>query len=299
MKTWIAAVVVAFCTNGTVLAGPNRGGTLILHVNPSVVYTIDSNTYCGASALGACKEANPATYGSAFTLAYVLAAFHPATFPELGGVSFGIGYPSPPIVLDAWGACGEFYLQDDHWPSSGSGVVVSFTTARTTHITECFWFAAYNYHAGTPSGSLCLIPHPQIGAKFADGSVPAILDPIAGLGCLGFDEPGIAPCPEFPVPIGACCLPEYGGCVVATADECSLANGKYGGDDTDCNPDPCPEEPPTGACCVGWRCFIATAEECAGAQQGEYQGDGTDCDHYSCETISTRSTTWGAVKRTF
>jgi hypothetical protein len=33
------------------LAGPNEGGTLILHANPSLVFTSTIQNYCGMSAL--------------------------------------------------------------------------------------------------------------------------------------------------------------------------------------------------------------------------------------------------------
>ena len=36
---------------GPTLAGPNEGGTLILHANPGLVFTSDIQNYCGMSAL--------------------------------------------------------------------------------------------------------------------------------------------------------------------------------------------------------------------------------------------------------
>lgn len=47
---------------------------------------------------------------------------------------------------------------------------------------------------------------------------------------------GCAPPPTT----GACCLANYGGCVVTTRAECDAAGGTYQGDDVPCDPNPCP-----------------------------------------------------------
>ena len=62
-----------------VVAGPNAGGTLILHADASVVYTFDETAYCGGSGLAACSlavvrvPADP----EVMTVFYALAAFPP------------------------------------------------------------------------------------------------------------------------------------------------------------------------------------------------------------------------------
>lgn len=38
------------------LAGPNEGGTLILHANTELVYTVDNSGYCGQADLSSCDE---------------------------------------------------------------------------------------------------------------------------------------------------------------------------------------------------------------------------------------------------
>jgi hypothetical protein len=297
MKKLLTAAVALFCVSGAALAGPNAGGTLILHANPAIVYTVDTTNYCGQGGLTVCDGAIDTVAGNRIYVAFAIAAFHPSSSPALAGLTFGVAYPGN-IFIVAAGSCGDFELADDTWPASGSGTAVTFSTAENGHLVECYWFAAYNYYSGSQSGSLCLTPHPIQGANFADDAVPANLDPSAGLGCLGFDEPGSSPCPTVGVPTGGCCLPNFGGCVVVTADECAAQGGTYQGDGSDCDPDPCPPPPRVGACCIGTDCIVTTAEDCA-AQGGNYQGDDTTCPNEACNPVATEQKTWGGVKRSF
>ena len=55
----------------------------------------------------------------------------------------------------------------------------------------------------------------------------------------------VTPCGPPPA-TGACCIGEQGYCAVLTADECSAQNGRYAGDGTTCEPNPC-EPTPTEA----------------------------------------------------
>lgn len=82
-------------------------------------------------------------------------------------------------------------------------------------------------------------------------------------------------------PSGACC-PEEGDCFITTQSICEAGGGTYQGDDTTCDPDPCPPPTPTGACCVGTDCTIETESDCTG-MGGTYQGDDTTCDPNPCE----------------
>ena len=53
------ALALAILTVGSIAwAGPNAGGTLILHANPSIVYCSDASSYCGQSGLAACDGAH-------------------------------------------------------------------------------------------------------------------------------------------------------------------------------------------------------------------------------------------------
>jgi len=80
---------------------------------------------------------------------------------------------------------------------------------------------------------------------------------------------------------GACCFAD-GSCQLLSADDCPAFDGTYLGDDTVCDPNPCPQPDPVGACCSpdGW-CELFTAAECSDAV-GSYQGDGTVCDPNPC-----------------
>jgi hypothetical protein len=83
------------------------------------------------------------------------------------------------------------------------------------------------------------------------------------------------------VKTGACC---YGDaqCIVTTQTDCTdTYNGTYMGDDTTCDPNPCPPSG-QGACCVHDNagnsfCVIATQVECVQQLQGVYFGDGSLC----------------------
>lgn len=77
---------------------------------------------------------------------------------------------------------------------------------------------------------------------------------------------------------GACCFPD-GSCLVLTGDECLAQGGSYQGDESVCDPSPCP---PAGACCfTDGSCLILTVDECD-SQGGGYQGDGSSCDQLTC-----------------
>ncbi|MCC7142233.1 MAG: hypothetical protein IT349_09050 [Candidatus Eisenbacteria bacterium] len=82
-------------------------------------------------------------------------------------------------------------------------------------------------------------------------------------------------------PVGACCAPD-GACTVGRAATCDSSGGIYQGDGSACDPNPCPEPPRTGACCVwlprlGAICFSITEEFCQRFPTGNYLGDGVAC----------------------
>jgi hypothetical protein len=79
--------------------------------------------------------------------------------------------------------------------------------------------------------------------------------------------------------IGACCLAD-GSCQETTETLCTAAGGDYN-EETDCDPNPCPQ-PNTGACCLADdSCQILTAVACA-ISGGTYLGDDTGCDPNPC-----------------
>jgi hypothetical protein len=79
---------------------------------------------------------------------------------------------------------------------------------------------------------------------------------------------------------GRCCFAD-GSCTVVTAAACGTAGGTYGGDNTTCTPNVCPQ--PTGACCApAGTCSVLTSAACI-ASGGTYQGNGSVCG--SCPTV--------------
>jgi hypothetical protein len=59
----------------------------------------------------------------------------------------------------------------------------------------------YSYGATPALFRLRDNPDPQLGGEFADDRWPAVFDPIAGYGSIGFDQPGETACPRIPVPV--------------------------------------------------------------------------------------------------
>ncbi|MEZ4648231.1 MAG: hypothetical protein R3E97_05480 [Candidatus Eisenbacteria bacterium] len=295
--------------------GPNRGGTLVLHLDPDFVYSGGGLPDCESAGLQSCGDVVARADVEGPVLIYALALFPEGASPRLTGVTFGIDFPSCVQLLE-WSTCADFEIADPDWPTPGSGTAVAWTTPQTTLAVPVYQFAASGYAA--EPGELAITPHQDQGTWFADDSVPAILDPIEGLGSFGFFRSGVVPCPHVgaccfrdgtcrvvtasdcdavggesfeldmscspnPCPqpaLGACCLGE-GACSVLTFDQCTASGGSYEGDDTVCSPNPCPQ---LGACCLyGGSCIIAMEADC----DGTFQGDDTSCDPNPCPI-------WGA-----
>ena len=312
--------------------GPNANGTLIMHTNPSVVFTTDE-LYCGTAGITECSQAIAETDRQfEAAVVHVVAAFPPSANPRLAGVTFGISYADC-LVLEAWGPCGDFELPTPDWPVSGEGTAVTWGTAQTSLLTEVYWIAAYVYSVDPTT--LDLIPHPTQGALFADDDVPSILDPIVALGSFGFGTAGSLPCPMDVVP-GACCF-EDGSCEVLPLDDCNRNGGAYQGDGTRCDPNPCSQPPGGGACCFpDGTCIVTTEADCPGIYMGDdtvcdpnpcpnpaggaccvdvtctilsalecdhvggvYLGDGVPCDPNPCGATPTIESSWGRIKERF
>lgn len=81
-------------------------------------------------------------------------------------------------------------------------------------------------------------------------------------------------------PTGACCLD--GNCTIRSSLSCAVIGGIYQGDDTICDPNPCPPAG-TGACCYnnGTCDDGLTATQCAEGG-GIYQGNGSICAGVEC-----------------
>lgn len=260
-------------------AGPNLGGTLIVHANPSIVYTTDVSNYCGQSGLGNCADGTFRHDGADPVVFFIMAAFPASSSPRLSGVVFGIDYDATHVTLLASGLCGDFQLPTNGWPGPGEGNAITWNTAQTGHLVDIYWFAAYNYLSPSPA-MFSITDHPVRGGGccFADDAVPANLDPILAYGALGFDQPGVPACPDGGA-TGACCFGDC-SCEILSEIECAVQGGDFHGTGVSCDPNPCCP-PALGACCLGCECVVLTAADCA-AQGGEYQGDNVACGNVSC-----------------
>ena len=301
-RLWLTLTLLCWAAVGA-QAGPNEGGTLVWHLDPTIEYTSDISNYCGLSGVacqwdfdgcdngynyeGECQPQigalNPTGPADATTyVAAVLAAFPEGSCPRVSGVTFGFAtYDDTNVFIVNQGACGDFELPTNNWPGQFEGTAVTWSAPIVSQLVEIYWFAAYAYYADR-DGSLTLAAHPTQGGKFADDSVPSVLDDIAGFSTLGLNgTPGENVLPEGGPVVGACCF-EDGTCQVLNSDECGAAGGNYLGDDTVCDPNSCPQPPATGACCFeDGTCQVLTADECSGAG-GAYEGDDTTCDPNPC-----------------
>lgn len=289
MKKFLVVVAALACLTSVASAGPNAGGTIYAQ-DANLVYTTDITNYCGlGTAPGACPDGvdTQINAGGVNVVWKVFCAFRQGTEPRLKAVAFGVSYDDSNILVNAFGACAEFELAGAGWPGNNTGTSIVWTTTQMGLVTEAYWFAGYNYYG---PGLFSLIGNPDQGGNFADDAVPAILDPIAGYGTIGFDTAGVPACPEAPPQEGACCFSD-GTCAILTPADCSTQGGAFFGGA--CDPNPCPP-PPTGACCVGTVCTITTALDC----QGTWQGAGTTCEPNPCEEppVPVEVTTWGQIK---
>ena len=291
MKKALLAVAALTCMGTAALAGPNAGGTLIAALSEGTVYTTDISDYCGTVTAPDCGSAIAQSAADAAPVVInVIAAFNPGN--RLSGITFGWSYDAN-VVIAASGMCGDFELANADWPNSGSGTAVTWFSAQTEQLVPVYWAAAYSYEG---SGALHLGLHPTQGGDFGDDSVPSQLDPIAGFGSFGFGIDGTVPCPSGTPSTGACCFAD-GSCTVVTEGECAQAGGVYQGNDSVCDPNPCPQPPAEGACCLDTDCVITTQDVCE-RDGGIYRGDGTVCDPNPC-AVPTIESSWGAVKNNY
>ncbi len=275
MRRLLLLIALLACSSVPVLAGPNAGGTIFFH-DANLAYTTDITDYCGlGTAPTSCQSADVRIDDNTPHVWKLYAAFASGTTPRLKAVAFGIHYATEEVTITAQGPCGaQLELTGPGWPAPDTGTSVVYIFPKETTLAELYWFGGYWYNSPTPA-IFASRSHPDQGGNFADDSVPAILDPIAGYGTIGFGEDGVVACPEAPPIQGACCAPD-GTCTVTSQQECT---GQWQGPDTNCEPNPC-VQPATGACCVGEVCTITTQTECSGT----WQGAGTVCDPNPCIT---------------
>lgn len=183
-------------------AGPHEGGTIILHANPSIIYTSETESYCGQEMLSSCDDAitrvpaDPSTT----TVFYALAAFPSSSDPELLSVFFGIDYESERLAITDTGHCGDLEENTSDWPLPGSGTGIVWTTPQTEKLVALRWFAGYASVADQAT-RFEVVRHSVRGAYFV-GDFPFYPeDPVVGFGVLGFGIDGRLPCPEGAIPI--------------------------------------------------------------------------------------------------
>lgn len=286
--------VALVCADEVALAGPNAGGTIIVH-NPRLAYPGHGQSACGLGQEPAsCESAITEIDGgdNAFVVWKVYAAFIPCSAPRLKGVSWGIHYDPAVIIVDD-GACDGWVAEPQDmpgpgWPGTDTGDTVVFTDTQTTTLVELYWFAGYAYN-GVPSiFALRDHPDPSYGGRFMDDAAPQPdFDPIAGYGTLGFNQPGRVWCPDENL-FGACCVGEI--CTLTCESGCQ---GQWMGPFTTCDPNPCFFEP--GACCTGEECITLTPDGCDRIG-GTYMGDGTTCDPNPCPVTPVQNQSWGRIK---
>jgi len=246
-RTVLVLILTSLLT-APVFAGPNSGGTLILHDCGLFYYDTDPDACQSGTDPASCTEADPeveyATGGGWCALIRVYAAFPATSNPRMMGVSWGVHYNAGLLWFLGYRACADFELSDAGWPGPDTGTSVTWNAAQTGHLVPLYGFFAETY---SRPATVTLIAHPTYGGWFGDDSVPAILDPIAGYGTLGFDTPGVLICPDD-IPTGACCAPE-GTCLLTIEVECHPPD-VWHGEWTSCEPNPCP--PPTPVDRVSW-----------------------------------------------
>jgi hypothetical protein len=198
MKAELIALTFALIPR-LVLAGPNAGGILFLHADPSIEYSEGQSDYCG-STLPNCAAAADSVGLSEVHVLFVFAAFPSQSTPRLRGLTFGLAYDPEQVALVAHGKCSDFELATSSWPAAGSGTSVTWTSTQVNLLTEVYWFAGYSYNQ-TPA-LFSLAQHPVEGSHFGDDSVPAVLDSISALGTIGFGRSGSLPCPDQPAADG-------------------------------------------------------------------------------------------------
>jgi hypothetical protein len=214
--------------------GPNAAGTLILH-DAGIIYT-DLPSLCGqGSILSTCEQVDSRidTNGESSVVWKIYAAFPPCgSSPRLAAVYFGVQYDPEVYVLQQH-SCGTTETPTANWPASGSGLQVFWDPPRLETLAEVCWFAGYSYPAPA-TADFWLGPHPAAGGMFVDDLVPPNLDPIAGYGTLGFNQPGQPVCVGWNY--GACCHVD-GTCSVTSEGQCHAPDTWIGC--LVCSPDAC------------------------------------------------------------
>lgn len=174
----------------TAYGGPNAGGSLILHTNPLLAYSIGTD-YCNRDSLLTCDLAVTTTDLLESTIVFVVAAFPDSSEPRLQAATFGLEFDEERIDISDYGSCADFELPNPSWPASGTGTAVTWSAPKTSLVVPIYWLCV----TASDTTSLSIVRHPTQGGAFADDSVPAAVDTVSAFGSLGFGVQGELPCP--------------------------------------------------------------------------------------------------------
>lgn len=253
----------ALAASRPALAGPNGGGTLIVH-DTGLGYTSTSSLYSSTPPMDCASTDNEMPVqidpGSEGRVWKVYVAFVPGTHPRLKALAFGEAFDDAQVAVLSAGLpdpVEDFEISQDGWPSANGGSDgITFGAAKTALINEVYWFAGYARDGA--SGLWSTVPHRVQASIFVDDSSPRQTDAIAGFSSIGFGRPGMTVCPALD---SACCLPD-GACQVLTPQACGMAGGVFAAS-LGCSPNPCSE---ARACCFnnGMGCWVLDPISCAG-----------------------------------
>jgi hypothetical protein len=242
-------------------AGPNAGGTLIVHsagtaMVGSVEICTEGTTPTGYDSVVDREDVESADAPAIFR---IYAIFPSTNSPRLMGLTWGVTYDPSKLILAASDGCDNLSFPDTGWPDPGTGTSVVYSTPQTAQVVRVYAFSAYTVGGQACTFDLTSNPNPTQGGYFGDDSVPAVLDPIAGFGGLGFHQDGHVPWEE--IPRGACCTPDD-LCTYAPESDCP-SPAVWVGAWTNCEPDPC-GTPLLRACCgTDGSCTLTTEDACS------------------------------------
>lgn len=280
---------------GPVYAGPNAGGTLIIHdtgllgsVGPEgPVFT----------PLAECAVADTEAAVGVECTWVVYAAFPAEGSPRFKGLTFQERFDPGSLIITGGGMMdppAAHVVVLGGWPTTDEGVIwVTFDPAQTTKLVPICWFSGEAAVSGT---TFRVSDNPGASPVFRDDSSPPEEDPVLGFGTLGFGVAGSNRCPGG---LGFCCRCD-GACSISTEAECAaLLGGDWWTADYSCEPNMClVVSTDDGACCLpDATCRIETPCGCRLAR-GVYKGDFTPCSPTPCIT-PVREVTWGWIKNRY
>jgi hypothetical protein len=277
---------------GPAYAGPNAGGTLIIHdtgllgsVGPEgPVFT----------PLAECDAADTEAAVGVECTWVVYAAFPVEGIPRFKGLTFQERFDPAALIITGGGMTDSIagrVVGYGGWPTTDGGVAwVTFNPAQTAKLVPICWFSG---EAAASGATFRVSENPEAWAVFEDDSSPPEEDPVLGFGTLGFGAAGSNRCPGG---LGYCCRCD-GACFILTEAECTaLLGGGSWVADNGCDPNPCGlVSSDDGACCLpDATCHIYEPCACTLAG-GIYKGDFTPCSPTLCAT-PVREGTWGWIK---